>query len=141
MLHVHNRSSAGSFVEEDRRRARAEALKRICDKRLAIGDDEIDELEKIDHNAARMLERGTGKLKRCMKCKMVEVVPIKKHLKWGGLDRKRGGYVCYYCHIGSNKSTPKSLRKRVVMEKVWRLYMSRVNEGVTIHKINADKKR
>lgn len=132
---TNNRSYAGSFIEEDRRRARAEALKRICDKRLAIGDDEMDELEKIDHRAARMLERGTGKLKRCIKCKTVDVVPMKTHLKWGGLDRKRGGYVCYYCHIGDNKSTPKSLRKKIVMEKVWKLYMSRVNEGVTIRKI------
>lgn len=133
--HSKSRSVYGSFKEEERRKWNAQKLMEISDLKIAIGDDEMDELEAIDHRQARMLERGTGKLKKCIQCSHVHVVAMKEIKKWGWKYKRDGGYTCYFCATGTFKSSPKALRRKMIMDRVWNLYMERLHIGVKVTKI------
>lgn len=125
-----SRSILGSFKEEERRKWNSKMISDMSDFKIAIGDDEMDELEEIDHRQARMLERGTGKLKKCIVCSHVHVVPMKTLKKWGWKYQRDGGYTCYFCATGTFKSSPKALRRKMIMDKVWNLYIERTHIGV-----------
>lgn len=137
MIHRNSRSRSayGSFKEEERQKWNARKVMEISDLKLALGDDEMDELEAIDHRQARMLERGTGKLKKCMVCSHVHVVAQRTLAKSYGRIKRDGGWTCYFCSTGTFKSSPTALKRKIIMDKVWKLYMERIHIGVKVTKL------
>lgn len=126
---------SGSHRQDFQNQWNARTISLISDLRLSLGDDAMDELEEIDHRQARMLERGTGKLRKCQKCGEVFVNPRAKEMKFGKW-LNRHGFTCYFCRSGEPVSrTQKWKRKCEIMRKVWDLYVSRINIGVKVTKI------
>lgn len=127
----------GSHSADFRAEQASKMLFSISDLKLALGDNVMDELEEIDHNQARMLERGTGKLRKCSVCGDVYVNNFKSEMKFKYLFNK-GGYKCFFCFSGTRdrrRETKKFKRKREILRKVYELYLERLNTGVTITKI------
>lgn len=138
-----SRSYLGSFKEEERRKWNSRFVLSVADLKLSLGDDAVDELEKISHIEARMLERGTGKLRKCRECNDVYVNPNKTEAKYVGLINRRG-YICRYCNTGKrevmrNVHNERFEKRREIMQKVWDLYQSRLHEGVIVRKATQEE--
>lgn len=128
---------AGSHRQDFYNEWNARFIFSLTDLKLALGDDVMDELEEINHIQAIMLQRGTGKLRKCKTCGDVYVNNISNEIRFGSWLNKNG-YVCYFCRTGTKdnkKRTKKVKRKREIMQKVWELYLKRLNQGVKITKI------
>ena len=126
---------AGSHRQDFHNEWNARLIFSLTDLKLALGDDVMDELEEIDHIQAIMLQRGTGKLRKCKTCGDVYVNNISNEIRFGSWLNKNG-YVCYFCRTKTEKPMDeKSVKKREIMQKVWELYLKRLNQGVKIIKI------
>lgn len=111
----------------------------ISDLKLSLGDDVMEELAELDLRQARMLERGTGKLRKCKICGDVYVNDRSNEIKFGSW-LNRNGFECPFCRRGKREElrkvhNQKFERKREILQKCWDLYMNRLNEGVKITKI------
>jgi len=132
---IHRRGSRGSINGSHKRdlenEYNAKAIFSLTDKKLSIGDEEMDMLESTSHNLARMLERGTGRLRKCKKCGDVHVNQQANERRFGTWINKNG-FLCYFCRSGEKRPMTKvAKKKREVMQKVWDLYIKRINIGVT----------
>lgn len=124
----------GSYKRDEALKSRGNFIFGISDLKLIIDDDEMEELEKIDYRQARMLERGTGKLRKCKECGDVYVNSRQDEIKWG-VWLNQNGFKCYFCRKNIDKpNDKKTKRKRVIMKKVYDLWLEKINEGVTITK-------
>lgn len=131
----------GSHKEDERRKANAKRIAEISDFFLSIGDAEMDELEQINHIQARMLERGTGKLRKCVVCGDVHVSNRGDEIKFGTLMNKNG-FKCFFCRSGEKRPMDnKTKRKREIMQKVWDLYIKRKNIGVKTYYLSDNTKK
>ncbi|MDY0218827.1 MAG: hypothetical protein RBR14_05720 [Candidatus Cloacimonas acidaminovorans] len=137
MIRAKSRSSAGSFKREFYVESRNREMIDRADMGLIIGDDIMNELEKVAHNQARMLERGTGKLRKCCVCGDVYVNPKKTEIKFGGWLNKNG-FRCVYCRCKDIKKprTKVFRRRREIMKEVWELFLKRKFAGVKITYLN-----
>lgn len=127
----------GSHSADFRAEQASKMLFSISDLKLALGDNVMDELEEIDHRQARMLERGTGKLRKCSICGDIYVNSFKSEMRYRQIFN-RGGYKCYFCFSGTKDNrrlTKRGKRKREILQKVYELYLERLNFGVKITKI------
>ena len=124
------RTYSGTHRRDFYNKSNAEMIGRICDLKISIED--MEELEKIDHRQARMLERGTGKLRKCKNCGEVFVNDGKNERMFGTWIN-RNGFTCFFCRKGfrvNYKKDSVAKKKREIMQRVWELYIQRVNLGV-----------
>lgn len=134
-------SLSGSHRKDFYNEWNAKKLAILSDLKLSLGDDCMDELYELDPRQARMLERGTGKLRKCIICGDVYVNDTSNEIKFGTW-LNRNGFKCFFCRNGTKKelkgTNEKFERKREIMQKVWDLYINRLNSGVKITKLKLD---
>lgn len=135
----HKHTIHGSHRADFQAEQNSKFLLAVSDLKLALGDDVMDELAELDLRQARMLERGTGKLRKCSICGDVYVNNNKSEIKFKHIFNK-GGFKCIFCFNGEREKlkavhNPKFERKREILQKVFELYLSRLNQGVTITKL------
>lgn len=127
---------SGSHIGDFHRQFNTNIVRGICDLGLDYDDDLIQQLEKYNHRYAKMLTRGTGKLRKCKECGEVYVNASLNEGKFGTWYNKHG-FVCMTCRANDKeglKKRPKEYSE--LMKKIWDLYISRINRGVIITKVN-----
>jgi hypothetical protein len=102
-----------------------------------------DELKDTLSRNYRMLERGTGKLRKCTTCGRIAIVS--KKLRIG--QRLKRDYYCVFCNIdkwGGDRLRPgfdykkekkESDKLQPAYQKMWEEYLKQINRGVTITKL------
>jgi hypothetical protein len=121
---------SGSFRRDFYEHQNSLTVAKRCDLKISVAD--MDDLMEIDPRQARMLERGTGRLRKCKVCGEVYVNDGKDERMFG-VWLNRNGFVCFLCRKGIKldyKKDTKFKRKRDIMQKVWDLYIQRLNQGV-----------
>lgn len=128
----YRQTASGSFKRDFYKKATREELINRCDFHLILDDDEMEELEKIDHRQAVMLQRGTGKLRMCSVCGDVYVNTRVNELKWG-VWFNRHGFKCFFCRNSIKKpNNKKNIARNRIMKKVWDLWIKRLHVGVKV---------
>lgn len=130
MIKSNSRSVAGSFKREFYIKSKNKEIFENCDLYLAIGDEAMNELKEISHREARMLERGTGKLRKCCVCGDIRVNEQARERQFGTWLNKYG-FKCFFCRFEKKKPrTKKFKRKQEIMKNVWELYLEKKFIGV-----------
>lgn len=124
MKRVHSYSHKARMRDEDRQKwveDKAESLVTVI-----FESETLEEYRKHRPHYARMLERGTALVRKCIVCGISYIIA-----------RYKNNGKCWACFSGDKPTFPRKIQK--IIDKLWEEYYAYINQDVKITKLENEK--